>query len=323
MNRRDYFNYIEGKLSTLAYSIEVRGKLNILDTHGHSEDFYLHFLNELFDWQSENLNGSKQNVEAIDLIDRRNKIVIQVSATATKDKIEKSLSKDLSKYRDYRFKFLSISKDASKLRGDSFRNPHQLKFDPEQDILDVISLLNEIRCLKASHSKRIYELVKDELGGDVTPLAIETNLARIVNILAKEAWDQADAPLEIRGFDIDKKIEVNELQDAAKGMIEDYKIYHGRMEGIYAEFSREGVNKSHSVLLAIRNFYHQNKTFCNGGELFFKVFDDVKELISEKSSNYEPIPLEELELCVGILIVDSFIRCKIFENPVGYTDATS
>jgi hypothetical protein len=81
------------------------------------------------------------------------------------------------------------------------------------------------------------------------------------------------------------------------------------MEGIYAEFSREGVNKSHSVLLAIRRFYHQNKASCNGDELFSKIFDGVKELVSERSSNYKPIPLEELELCIGILIVDAFIRC--------------
>lgn len=44
MNRSQYFNYIEEKLNTLATRIESRGKLNILDFHLHSEDFYLHFL---------------------------------------------------------------------------------------------------------------------------------------------------------------------------------------------------------------------------------------------------------------------------------------
>lgn len=67
MNRTRYFNYIEGKLSILATRIEIRGRLNILDFHLHSEDFYVHFFNKLFDWKLNNLNAVKQNIEAIDL----------------------------------------------------------------------------------------------------------------------------------------------------------------------------------------------------------------------------------------------------------------
>jgi hypothetical protein len=37
-----------------------------------------------------------------------------------------------------------------------------------------------------------------------------------------------------------------------------------------------------------------------------------------KSKNYREIPYEELEMCVDILIVDAFVRCKIFKNPEGY-----
>ena len=36
------------------------------------------------------------------------------------------------------------------------------------------------------------------------------------------------------------------------------------------------------------------------------------------SSNYNIMPIEELQLCVDILVVDAFIRCKIFKNPEGY-----
>ena len=94
MNRLDYFNTIEDRLSTLAYRISLRGKMNILDFHGHSENFYQYLLNEVYGWTVANENDIKQNVEAIDLIDHTNKFVIQVSATASKQKIESSLSKD-------------------------------------------------------------------------------------------------------------------------------------------------------------------------------------------------------------------------------------
>ncbi len=42
MKRAFYFNYIQAKLNELTSSIEMRGKLNILDYHLHSESFYLY-----------------------------------------------------------------------------------------------------------------------------------------------------------------------------------------------------------------------------------------------------------------------------------------
>lgn len=48
MNRSNYFNYIEEKLGVLAYRINLRGKLNILDLNIHSETFFLDFFMNYF-----------------------------------------------------------------------------------------------------------------------------------------------------------------------------------------------------------------------------------------------------------------------------------
>ena len=74
MNRSRLFDYIEEHLVVLSHRVETRGKLNILDLHLHSENFYRDFLNLLYDWDLENLNKVNQNVEAIDLIDNTNNI---------------------------------------------------------------------------------------------------------------------------------------------------------------------------------------------------------------------------------------------------------
>ena len=63
MNRNEYYNYIDGKLHTLAHRITTGGKLNMLSLHMHSENFYLHLFNLLYDYELENLNQSLQNVE--------------------------------------------------------------------------------------------------------------------------------------------------------------------------------------------------------------------------------------------------------------------
>uniref|UniRef100_UPI0015CF6C05 SMEK domain-containing protein n=1 Tax=Vibrio cholerae TaxID=666 RepID=UPI0015CF6C05 len=91
MNRTSYYNYIDEKIHTLAYRIDTNGKLNMLHLHMHSESFYLHLLNLLYGYELENLNKVLQNVEAIDLIDHKNKIIIQVSSTCTKNKVESAL----------------------------------------------------------------------------------------------------------------------------------------------------------------------------------------------------------------------------------------
>ena len=60
----------------------------------------------------------------------------------------------------------------------------------------------------------------------------------------------------------------------------------------------------------------------NDDNLFFEVIQKVQEKI-QTSANYVQTPIDELELCVNILVVDAFIRCKIFENPENYNYATT
>ena len=322
MNRPDYFNTIEYRLSTLAYRISLRGKLNILDFHGHSENFYQYLLNEVYGWTVTNENDIKQNVEAIDLVDHTNNFVIQVSSTATKQKIENSLSKDsIKNYLQYIFKFISISKDCDDLRKDTFKNPHKINFTPSTDIIDVKSILTRIRGLHIDDQKRVYEFVKNELVSEIDPMKLETNLATVINILSKEDWDKSQPVSEINSFEIDRKISHNNL-NAAKAIIDDYTIHYGRVDKIYTEFDSQGSNKSSSVLSTIRQEYAKAKSTLTDDQLFFEVISKVEEKILN-SSNYTSIPFDELELCVNILVVDAFIRCKIFENPDNYNYATT
>jgi len=126
---------------------------------------------EIYCWTVTNENDNKQNIEAIDLIDQTNKFVIQVSATASKQKIENSLSKDsIKNYAGYILKFISIAKDADDLRKETFKNPHKISFTPSADIIDIKSILSTIRGLHIDDQKRIYEFVKKELVIEIDPM---------------------------------------------------------------------------------------------------------------------------------------------------------
>lgn len=322
MKRDLYYNYIQERLTTLCTMINTNGKLNMLGLHNHSENFYRDFCNKLYGWNLDNLNTKQQNVEAIDLIDNSSKLIVQVSATNTKQKIESSLKKEIiKKYPSYTFKFIAISKEADKLRKETYINPNGITFNPLTDILDSTSILNSILGLDIESQERIYKFIKKELGRDVDVVKLDSNLARIIDILSKENWDIGKQPIDVNSFEIERKISFNNLI-TAKYIITDYSAHYMRVDKIYAEFDTQGVNKSSSVLATIRSIYVKNLAAKSDDELFFHVIDSVQQKIIN-STNYVQIPIDELELCVNILVVDTFIRCKIFKNPEKYKYANS
>jgi hypothetical protein len=313
MKRSVYFELCAEKLTTLCTRIEIQGKLNLLHIHNHSENFYLHFLNKLYGYKLENMNSVQQNVEGIDLCDKTNQIVVQVSSTATKAKLQSALAKDLSLFSGYSFRFMSIARDAASLRKHTYKNPHKLVFDPPVDIHDVPSLLTRIQGLEINAQQEIYNFLKSELDPVSRDKFTETNLAGIINVLSMEDLQDgyaANAPIP---FDVDKKISTNNLISAAF-LVEDYKIHHHRVSRLYEEFNKAGKNKSNSVLNSLRTMYAKLSVNHSGDELFFKVIDMAVEKIQE-SANYTEMPLDELEHYVNLLTVDAFIRCKIFRNP--------
>ena len=319
MNRSNYFNYIEQRLNELSYRIKNRGKINLLDLNIYSETFFAKLVNHLLNYELENINAVKQNTEGIDLVDHKNRIIAQVSSTCTKQKIENSLAKEIFKdYSGYRFKFVAIAGDADNLRDKTFANPYKASFSPTEDIYDIKSLLNIILGMEIKKQRELFEFLKDELGNNIDIVKVDTNLATLINILAKEDLASVTDSPEINSFQILKKIEYNDLL-TAQSTIDDYKIYYSRVDEKYKEFDKQGANKSLSVLSVIRSQYIKiSKEKEDSHEVFFTIIDNVVNIV-KNSKNYIEIPYEELELCVSILAVDAFIRCKIFKNPEGYS----
>ncbi len=323
MERQRYFNCISDKLTALACRIEVEGKLNILDLHIHAEDFYRDFLCLLFDWKLINMNSENQNVEAIDLVDDTNKLIVQVSATNTKEKINNSLSKiDVSKYQDYTFKFISIARSADALRDKTYKIPNRIAFAPKNDIFDVASLLKAIQHLSIDKLEEIYNFINKELGSSSDTSTIDSDLTKVIQILSQTDLSTNNVIRLNNEFEIDKKIEYNHLSAESKDVIRDYCLYQNIVGKIYSAFDKEGINKSLFVLNRIRGIYIEHKGNLEGDELFGKIRQCVKQEIYN-SPNRENLTKEAIEMCADVIIVDAFIRCKIFENPQGYQDVTA
>lgn len=318
MNRSHNFNYIEEKLNTLSYRIKIRGKINLLDLNIYSESFFAELMNLLLHYELKNMNPIKQNSEGIDLVDTKHNVIAQVSSTCTKQKIENSLNKEI--FRDYPgfcFIFIAICGEADKMKKTTFKNPNNVIFSPLHDIYDIKSLLNMVLDMPVKDQRKLYEFIKEELGSDVDIVKVDTHLATIINILAQEDLHKTNDSPEINSFEILRKIEFNDLL-TVQPTIDDYKIYYSKLDEKYKEYDKQGANRSLSVLSVLRNQYTRLLgKITDPHEIFFSIIDNVIELI-KNSKNYIEIPYEELEMCVSILVVDAFIRCKIFKNPEGY-----
>jgi len=310
-----YVNDILGSLTELASNITARGKLNLTDIHVLSEDFYAGFLNIVYGLRLKNANAVHANAEGIDLIDEAGKVIIQVSATCSKQKIQHSLNEIGTKYAGYHFRFLPlIVGTASSQKKQTFNVPSGITFNPKSDIIEISMLVRELQA--DTTGTRIADaaaflrknLRKSIPGND----RLMSGLEYVISELSKDGSDDPD--FDATPFRIEAKVAFNALS-YGKDVINEYMSQYTKVSRIYAEYTRQGQNKSKSVLQKLHNIYLCHKQECTGDELFKRI---AQELVSQVNASNMPagFTVEELEMCVDILMVHAFMECKIFEKPL-------
>ena len=164
MNRSNYFNYIEEKLMILLYRIRVLGKFNLLNLNIHSESFFADFLNLLFHYNLINANSIQHNCAAIDLMDKTNRILVQVSSDASYQKITHTLtSLNSTLYDGYHLIFIGIKESVSNLKNRTYDIPSNIIFNPKQDIWGITDLLNKVLDMDIEFQRCIYDFIRKEL----------------------------------------------------------------------------------------------------------------------------------------------------------------
>lgn len=317
MNRNIYVSKIKSLLSLLKSEIQEGGKLNLLDTNVHAEDFFRDLLNLVYGWQLRNMNQWNQNAAGGDLWYENGKLVIQVTSTCKKEKIQSSIDKlEHEQFNGYRFKFLRIDGDVRKLRKDTYKTPAGIAFDPQSDIIDFSSLLSNITHLDIDSLKAVSELCVKEIAPYGSTVITETDLVVVVKALASNVTDWKNHPRPIE-FDVDKKIIFNHLETKSR-LINEYKLYIGKLNAVYKEYLNSGVDYSFIILQNLSDSYSQQKDKFEGDELFDAVVKDARDMAAN-SSSAAGIPLDRMNICIYVIVVDAFIRCRIFEDPEGYS----
>lgn len=319
MKRQKYINYIIEQLSSFETNVKLSGKSNLTDIHNHAEYFFCDLFNLIFDNANfENLNIKKINASAIDLIDEKNKRIIQVSGSATKEKITETLSKNIIKdyaQQDYKLKFLFIQIDCKKLKNSNYKNPYKIIFDPNDNIWSLSDLIKKIQDLKIEILEKVFNLFKREFSSRKEIKFLPNILSDILFILSeRDLSNQLDNDLD--QFKIEAKIQFNNLEKIKQSVINENMVYFGHIQKIYQQFDQQGHNKKLAIFRKLKRFYDEQKENLeiNSVEKFQNIIESVKNLV-RNSANCPNLSEEELEFYSEMILVHAFIECQIFEKP--------
>ena len=159
-----YLKNIVNSLAILKNEVSLLNAISLYDINVISEDFYAKLLNLILGYNLVNKNGVEKNAPAIDLIDEKNRVSIQVTSDNGSEKIKHTI-KEFIEYNEYeKYDRLIILILTQKLRyTTSFDTEEKFSFDKKKDIWDVEDLIKKIKQLDTEKLVKINEFLAVEL----------------------------------------------------------------------------------------------------------------------------------------------------------------
>lgn len=141
-------------------------------------------------------------------------------------------------------------------------------------------------------------------------------ITEIINCLDERAQNiTQDVGQNLDLFYIEEKVKFNSLKRWRHDVCE-LTVYSGMVSRIYKEFDENGRNKSRNVMLWLNYHYRQLSDNHKGDELFDLLLERVCEEVRGDLRLKADIMEEDLSYNARIVLVDAFIKCKIFEKPI-------
>ncbi len=289
--------------------------MNLLDSNVLLEDVFKEILNITYGLKLQNANLIKQNIKAIDLIDCSSKTIIQVSSDNSKAKVQTSLDKiELPKYEGYTFKFVCISKEVSHLKKYHFNVPEGISFNTETDCYDDKRILRDVSAKDIDTIRKLASYLEKSILPATADERRPSVITYVINRLADEPLAEIAVNPDTKSFDLEPKIDFNSLKKW-RDIISEYTVFSLLVDKIYRAYDEQGVNKSFAVLSSLHDLYINLASELTGDALFDKLLESVYEIVNKDYKCNESLTREELQMNIKIVLVDAFVKCKIFKKP--------
>lgn len=306
---------ITSRLAYLSSEVRLSGSMNLLDSNVLLEDVFKEILNITYGLKLQNANLIKQNIRAIDLIDCSSKTIIQVSSDNSKAKVQTSLDKiELPKYEGYTFKFVCISKGVSHLKKHHFNVPEGISFNAETDCYDDKRILRDVLAKDIDTIRKLALYLEESILPATADERRPSVITYVINRLADEPLAEIAVNPDTKSFDLEPKIDFNSLKKW-RDIISEYTVFSLLVDKIYRAYDEQGVNKSFAVLSSLHDLYLNLASELTGDALFDKLLESVYDIVNKDYEYNESLTREELQMNIKIVLVDAFVKCKIFKKP--------
>ena len=178
------FKYIKKKLIELRSEVEIDNEIGHFDINKIVEDVYMHILNDVYDWDLKNANLLKENFPAIDLIDEKNMIVIQVTSTTDTSKLRGTIEKFKKlddKYAIYDLKMFYI-KDKPNFQVSSLEEFKKSGIE-KSDLLGIKDILHKVQS-NVNICDKLYETLQkmfDDSKSNKVSITVHGDVKGVVN----------------------------------------------------------------------------------------------------------------------------------------------
>lgn len=184
---------------------------------------------------------------------------------------------------------------------------------------DVVKYpIKVLREMKRNHETNVLKILSEQNLIAKNPSALNV----VIGSLGSKIFDKSDISEPSFAPSPENKILYNNVI-SYKSIIEEYKIYQGKLNKIYEEIEKQGSTKKEYVLLNIKTTYLKEKRKYNSIEQIRENADKIIENVEtelwkniEQSSNINNhLPIEAIQISLYVILVDAFMRCNILEEP--------
>ncbi len=181
--------------------------------------------------------------------------------------------------------------------------------------------VSALRDMKKQHEEKFLQSV---IGQDVitkNPSALNIIIGELGSKIFDDQSQSANEPMSAP--DPEDKIQYNNVV-RFKPIIEEYKVYQGRLNKIYEEIEKQGSTRKEFVLRNINNAYLIEKGKYNSDieqirgnadNIIESVQANLWQIIDNSNNKSSDLPIEAIEISLYVILVDAFMRCSILEEP--------
>lgn len=192
-------------------------------------------------------------------------------------------------------------------------NHHKVTDDVQKYTVEVL------KKMKRKHEEKHLQTVIRQNVIVKNPSALNI----IISELGSKIFDSESITEPMSAPDPENKIQYNNVV-RFKPILEEYKVYQGRLNKIYEEIEKQGSTRKEFVLHNIKSAYLIEKgkydnnieqIKANADNIIDNIQTKLWQIIENSSNKSSNLPTEAIEISLYVILVDAFMRCSILEEP--------